>query len=362
VYSGELKENSRVYCPSKDKKENVAQLWQINASKRERDGQIPKVAAGDIVGVIGPREAVTGDTLCDSKAPIQLESIQFPQTVIEMAIEPETTAERKKLGETLEMLKRQDPTFQAKDNADTGQTLISGMGELHLEIIKNRLLRDFNLNVKVHKPRVSYRETISHAVVSTGECHRQVAGQNLFAKITIRMEPVEEAGAGVQVLNLAASAMPPSLSDAAIEELKGRGQGGGAIGSFPLAKLRVTLLSAELNEQSNETAVTIAAGDAFERGLRQAGPVLLEPIMRLTITTPDDFYGDFLGDLAQRRAKIIHTDSHDSLTVIEAHAPLAELFGYSNAMRSLSQGRAGTSLEPLEYAPAPAEVAASFGV
>ena len=192
VYSGELKANSRVQCPGKDKKENVAQLWQIHAQKKERDGQVASVTAGDIVGVIGPRTAVTGDTLCDAKSPILLEEIDFPKTVIEMAIEPETAAERKKLGDTLEMLKRQDPTFKAVENEDTGQTLISGMGELHLEVIKNRLLRDFNLNVKVHKPRVSYRETIGKTVKVTGECHRLVAGQQLFAKLNLTMEPDSE--------------------------------------------------------------------------------------------------------------------------------------------------------------------------
>ncbi|MEC8305423.1 MAG: EF-Tu/IF-2/RF-3 family GTPase, partial [Planctomycetota bacterium] len=159
VYSGALKSNSRMLCPGKDKKENVAQLWQIHATKKDRDGQVDEVGFGDIVGVIGPRFAITGDTLCDPKAPIELESISFPETVLEMAIEPESTAERKKLADTLEMLKRQDPTFKAKENEETGQTLIGGMGELHLEVIKNRLLRDFNLDVKVHKPRVSYRET-----------------------------------------------------------------------------------------------------------------------------------------------------------------------------------------------------------
>ncbi len=362
VYAGELKENSRALCPSKNKKENIAQLWQIFATKKTRDGQVPKVSAGDIVGVIGPRDAVTGDTLCDAKAPIQLESIEFPQTVIEMAIEPDSTAERKKLNDTLEMLKRQDPTFHAKDNEDTGQMLISGMGELHLEIIKNRLLRDFNLNVKVHKPRVSYRETISDTVTVTGECHRVIAGQHLFAKITIRMEPAETATGDVRVSNLAAGSIQAELGQVAMEELRGRGQGGGPIGSFPLTKMKVSLLSGEFNETTNDVAVRIAAADAFEKGLRESGPVLLEPIMKLTITTPDEFYGEFVGDLAQRRAKIVHTDNLGDITIIEAHAPLAELFGYANSMRSLSQGRAGSSMEPLEYAPAPRDVAVGFGI
>jgi elongation factor G len=260
------------------------------------------------------------------------------------------------------MLKRQDPTFHAKDNEDTGQMLISGMGELHLEIIKNRLLRDFNLNVKVHKPRVSYRETISQNVTVTGECHRMIAGQQLFAKINLRMEPFPAATHEVRVSNQAAGVIQAELGHVAMEELRARGQGGGPIGSFPLVKLKVSLLGGEFNESTNEIAVRIAAGDAFESALRAAGPVLLEPIMKLTITTPDEFYGEFVGDLAQRRAKIVHTDNIGDLTIIEAHAPLAELFGYSNSLRSLSQGRAGSSMEPLEYEPAPSEVADSFGV
>ena len=364
VYSGELKANSRAYCPSKDKKENIAQLWQIHATKRDRDGQVDSISAGEIVGVIGPRFAVTGDTLCDAKAAIELESIEFPETVIEMAIEPETTSERKKLADVLEMLKRQDPTFKATDNEDTGQTLIAGMGELHLEVIKNKLLRDHNLNVKVHKPRVSYRETIASAVELTGECHRMVNGQQLFAKLKLRMEPDNAIESGVEIVNrLPEDCLPKSFQESIVEEIKARGEGGGAIGSFPLAKIRVVLLDAEQAEEgSNEMAFSIAAGEAFENGLNQGGPILLEPIMKLSISTPDEYYGDFVGDLNQRRARIVNTDNRAGITFIEAHAPLGELFGYSGAMRSLSQGRAGASMEPLEYEPAPAEVAEGFAI
>lgn len=361
VYSGELKANSRVECPGQGKKENVAQLWQIHAQKRDRDGKVDTVSTGDIVGVIGPRFASTGDTLCDGKAPILLESIEFPETVIEMAIEPETTADRKKLAEALEMLKRQDPTFEAKEKEETGQTLIGGMGELHLEVIKNRLLRDFNLNVKVHKPRVSYRETVSNSVEVVGECHRMVGGQQLFAKLTLKMEPDDTVESGVKILNMIPpGTLTPEITERVMEEIRGRGDGGGTIGSFPLTKIRVTLLSAEVTEESDEMAFSIAAGEAFEQALREAGPTLLEPIMKLTITTPDDFYGEFVSDLAQRRAQIVNTDSHSGMTFIVAHAPLAELFGYSNAMRSLSQGRAGCSQEPLGYQPAPPEIADGF--
>ena len=361
VYSGELKSNTRAACPGQGKKENIAQLWQIHATKKET--QVESVTAGDIVGVIGPRNAVTGDTLCDPKALIQLESIDFPDTVIEMAIEPESTGERAKLADTLVLLRRQDPTFQAVENEDTGQTLIAGMGELHLEVIKNRLLRDFNLDVKVHKPRVSYRETVSNSVEVVGECHRLVNGQQLFAKLKIRMEPDEQVDAGVSVRTAGvAGKLPAELLEAVREEIVARGEGGGVIGSFPLTKIRVTLLDAEITEESSEMAFSIAAGEAFEAALNQAGPLLLEPIMKLNITTPDDYHGDFVSDLMQRRARVVNTDNRNGMTFIEAHAPLGELFGYSNAMRSLSQGRAGSSMEPLEYEPAPPEVAAAFAM
>ena len=363
IYSGELKSNSRVYCPSKDKKENAAQLWQIHATKKDKEGQLDSVSCGEIVGVIGPRFAVTGDTLCDQKAPILLESIEFPETVIEMAIEPESTTERDKLADTLELLKRQDPTFKAKENEETGQTLIAGMGELHLEVIKNRLLRDFNLKVKVHKPRVSYRETISNSVEVWGECNTLQNGQQLFAKLKIRMEPDPKVDSGVGIRSqLPVNSMPMEFVQDVKDQVKARGEGGGAIGSFPLAKIRVTLINAEANEDSTPVAFAIAAGRAFEEALTKAGPLLLEPIMKLTIMTPEEYYGDFVSDLAQRRAIISSTETHGDITTIIAQAPLAELFGYSSAMRSLSQGRAGTSLEPLEYAPAPPDVAEGFAL
>ena len=363
IYSGTLKGNSRVYLPSQDKKENAAQLWQIHATKKERDGQIDDVSCGEIVGVIGPRFAVTGDTLCDQKSQILLEPIEFPETVIEMAIEPESTAERTKLADTLELLKRQDPTFKANENEETGQTLIAGMGELHLEVIKNRLLRDFNLNVKVHKPRVSYRETISQKVEVWGECHRLVEGQQLFAKVKLSMEPDEKVESGVAIRSrLPVDSMPMEMVQSVKEEIKARGESGGCIGSFPLSKIRVTLLDAEANEESTPMAFSIAAGEAFEDALRKASPILLEPIMKLTVTTPEDYYGEFVGDLAQRRAQIVSTDTVLETTTIVANAPLAELFGYSSAMRSLSQGRAGSSMEPLGYSPAPPDVADGFAM
>ncbi len=357
VYSGKLKAGTRVYNPGKEKKERLQQLWHIQAKRRD---QVEQVEAGDIVGVIGLRHSITGDTLCDPKHPILLEPIQFPETVISMAIEPESTAERKKLAQRLELLRRQDPTFHAQEDPETGQTIISGMGELHLEIIRNRLLRDFKLNVKVHKPRVSYRETIARAVEVTGQCQRQLGGQNLWAKVRIRMEP---AGEEDQLLTIdpAAQELPSQYLAAVIEELTQRSQGGGLYG-FPLINIKLTVLGGEVHEtDSNETAFRIAAVDAFEKALQEAGTVLLEPIMKLEIHTPEDCLGAFVADLQQRRATIRRTDVRGSQAVIEAEAPLANLFGYSGAMRTLSQGRATYTMQPSHYGPAPEEVLERFG-
>ena len=357
VYSGRLKAGSRVYNPGKDRKENVPQLWRIQADERQ---QVSEVEAGDIIGVIGMRHTVTGDTLCDPRSPILLESITFPETVISMAIEPETSTERKKLADVLEMMKRQDPTFRARESEETGQTLISGMGELHLEVITHRLVRDYGLHVRVHKPRVSYRETIEKGVEVTGRCHRTMAGQSLFAELRIRMEPFPRAGRPVTVLVAGGEALPPACLNAAIQVLTEQGEGGGMLG-FPLLNVKISVLGGTVHEtESNELAFRLAAADAFNRGLRQAGIVLLEPIMRLEVTMPEEFLGDFVSDLQQRRAVITRTHNRGRHTVIEAHAPLANLFGYSNAMRGLSQGRASCTMEPSSYGPAPPEVLQSF--
>ncbi|HEY6565762.1 MAG TPA: GTP-binding protein, partial [Pirellulaceae bacterium] len=260
VYSGQLHANSRVLNTTRNLKENVAQLWHIHATKKEREGQVDHVGAGDIVGLIGPRDSITGDTLCDTRAPIRLETIEFPETVISMAIEPDSTAERKKLGEVLEMMKRQDPTFRAEENADTGQTLISGMGELHLEVIKHRLLRDFHLEVKVHKPRVNYRETIGQLVEVLGECHRQMGGEQLFAELRIRFEPLVQDGPVVVWSKCPPEELPDEFLAVAMEECQARGTGGGVIGGFPLSKLRVTILGGAYHPaNSNAIAFRIAA-------------------------------------------------------------------------------------------------------
>jgi elongation factor G len=357
IYSGTLEGNSRVLNPGKNGKENVAQLWRIHASKK--DEQLESASAGDIVGVIGLRESVTGDTLCDTREPILLESIEFPQTVISMAIEPESTADKKKLSETLDMLRKQDPTFKASENEETGQTLISGMGELHLEVIQHRLQRDFKLNVKVHNPRVSYRETIRTAAEAEGECRRLINGVQHTGKVLVKVEPAPNA-AEVIVRAAPNHGLSSEYLTVVMEELENAAQGGGAFG-FPLMWLKVTLLGGEVHEtESSDIAFRTAANLAFDAAVREAGAVLLEPIMKLEISTPDEHVGDLVSDLQQRRAIINHTQSRGHLTVLHAEAPLANLFGYSSAMRSLSQGRASCSMTPSTYAAAPDEVLKRF--
>jgi len=356
LYSGTLKANTRAFNPGKDEKENVSQLWHVQADDRK---QVPEVEAGDIIGIIGLRHSVTGDTLCDAKAPILLESIAFPDTVISMAIEPESSAERKKLADTLDMLKRQDPTFRASESVETGQTLISGMGELHLEVIKHRLLRDFKLNVRVHKPRVSYREAVDKSAEATGEAVIQTGGQNFAARVSIRLEPNMSADKPL-VLNQSGGKIPEVFLQPILETLAAQTEGSGSVG-FPLMKIKVTLLGSDATEETaNEQVVRRAAADAFNTALTACGPVLLEPIMKLEITTPEDHLGDIVADLQQRRAMITETAIRGRTTMIHAQAPLANLFGYSSAIRSLSQGRASCSMEPAAYGPAPKDVLQSF--
>jgi elongation factor G len=358
IYSGTLKGNSRVLNATRDKKENVAQLWRIHASKR--DEQLESAQAGDIVGIIGLRDSITGDTLCDTREPIVLESIEFPETVISMAIEPESTGDKKKLSDALAMLRKQDPTFAASESEDTGQTLISGMGELHLEVIQHRLRRDFNLNVKVHNPRVSYRETVASTAEAVGECNRLINGVQHVADVKIRVEPFESATGGNVVTNVLDHGLPSEMLTVVLDTLENVAHGGGLL-SFPLMRVKVTLLGGTAHETgSTEIAFRTAASLAFNAALREAGEVLLEPIMKLEVSTPDAHVGDLIGDLQQRRAIINDQEARSGRTVIHAQVPLAELFGYSSAMRSLSQGRASCSMEPSTYSAAPEEVLKRF--
>jgi elongation factor G len=351
VYSGQLKAGTRVYNPGKDKKEICSRLYHIRADEREK---VDLVSAGDIVGVVGLKDSVTGDSLCDAAHPVLLERIEFPETVISMSIEPVSSADKGKLADTLA---GEDPTFAYKVNEETGQTLISGMGELHLEILKNRMIRDYKLKVHVGRPRVSYRETIKQAVRRVqGSCIRQTGGSGLYAKVTIDLEPqTQPKGAPVLAfVNKLKGGVIPSEFLASIEAgFREEAKSGGRTG-YPLVDLKVTLVDGDTHDtDSNELAFRFAASDALRKAVQEAGSVLLEPIMKIEVVTPEDYLGNITADLSSRRALIDKTLTRGKLMVIEARAPLEKMFGYSTAVRSLSQGRASYSMEPLEYSAAP---------
>ncbi len=358
IYSGTLKAGSRAWNPERQKKENVAQLWHVQADRRE---QVSSCSAGDIIGVIGPRQSVTGDTLCDAQSPIVLESIEFPETVISMAIEPETSLERKKLSETLEMMKRQDPTFRAIESEETGQTLISGMGELHLEVIRHRLEREFNLHCRVHKPRVSYKETLAKPVQVQGESNRQVAGQTLEAMVALAAEPTgEQSGVTVEQGWFPESEQLADVARIMTDSVRESAERGGLKGC-PLWGVRIVVQETAVPEPlPTDVAIRIAAADGIDRMLETAGTVLLEPVMRIEVSVPEEHLGDVINDLQQRRAIITATEIRSGMNVLTAEAPLAGMFGYSAAVRSVSQGRASFTMAPLKYGPASAETAESF--
>lgn len=359
IYSGTLKPGSRVLNVGKNEKENVPQIYRLLAGHKEliKDA----VYAGDIVGVVGLNRTVTGDTLSETNKPILLESIEFPETVISMSIEPDTSAERKRLDEVLAMMRRQDPTFSAVVNPETGQTLISGMGELHLEIIKHRLLRDFHLNVRVRPPRVSYRETLRSAAEVVGECNRKIGDTQIFAQVKMKIEPFMKGDKSVLVIPFLpiGTPCPPELQDAAVQTLRDQADGGGMFG-FPLIHIKITVEDVVMDETTNETAVNIASADAFNKAILEAGIDLMEPIMKVEVTAPDESVGAIIGDLQQRRAQINQTYVRGRSTIIEAEAPLEKLFGYANDIKSLSQGHATFTMAPFTYRPAPKEVMESF--
>jgi len=353
VYSGVLKSSSRVLNPRTGKKEFVSQIWRVMAGSREK---IDEVHAGDIIGVIGPKESVTGDTLCDPQRPILLESIIFPQTVISMAVEPDSSAERKKLADVLTRLGKQDPTFDTHISDETGQTIISGMGELHLEVIRNRMEKDFGLKVRVHKPRVTYRETVSHAVEAEGEFQRKTGETVQYGKVVLRLEPFDGEDSVSLKNGMKPGAMPTELEKTLEQAVLEEARGGGIVG-YPLMKLRFEIVDAVYRPgETTDIAVQAAAKEAVRNCLTQAGVVLLEPIMRLEVVTPESFLGNIQADLNARRAMIVNSERRGDLCVLEAHVALAQMFGYSTQIRSLSQGRATYSMEPLKYDEAPPEV------
>ncbi|MFN9721035.1 MAG: elongation factor G [Planctomycetota bacterium] len=357
VYSGVLTGNSKLLNPRLNKKEMVTQLWHVQSDSREK---VDVVEAGDICGIIGLKDSATGDTLCEANSPIALESIVFPETVISMAIEPESSADRKKLEDTLRRLERQDPTFRVKSNADTGQTIISGMGELHLEVIRHRMERDFKLKVKFHKPRVSYREKLCGEVVVDVDFARQMPSGAIGFGLKLRANELTEPSAGPAIVvnsRVPAEAMPKQMLQVLLESVQKEAEGGGVYGN-PLMGLALTIEAVSFREgESNEVAIRMAASEAFHKVLSQGKMAILEPIMSVEVVTPEDFLGNIQSDLNSRRAVIVNSDRRGDLCVLQCEVPLVEMFGYSNQIRSLSQGRASYSMEPCRYEIAPPNVA-----
>ncbi len=351
VYSGTLKASSRVLNPALNEKENLSRMFRVFAKKRE---QIDQAEAGDIVAVIGLKESLTGHTLCDTKAPVLLEKIEFPEAVIAQSIEPVSSKDRDKLVGILQSLTRQDPTFHTRISEETGQMLISGMGELHLEVLTRRIRDDFKVEVNVGQPRVSFRETVTTAAEAEGRFVREFAGRGHFAVVKLRLEPMERESGG-ESWQFADATPPETLTPEFLEAVRQGVQDAAASGvvhGSPVIDWKATLIDAQVSEdESSELAFENAARVAFENAMREANPVVLEPVMKVQIVTPDESFGTVNSDLNVRRAVITGTDIRGPFRVVDAHVPLRELFGYTTQLRSMTQGRASATMEMSHFAP-----------
>jgi elongation factor G len=346
VYSGKLTTGSYVYNVAKGKKERIGRLLKMHANKREEIGE---VSAGDIAAAVGLKDTRTGDTLCDEKHPILLEVIKFPEPVISLAVEPKTKQDLDKLGYSLEKLAQEDPSFQVKSDEETGQTIISGMGELHLEIIVDRLLREFKVQANVGKPQVAYRETIRGRAEAEGKYIKQTGGRGQYGHVYLRVEPAES-GVGLEFVNKIVGGAVPREYIAPVEKGVRERMESGILAGYPLRDIRVTLFDGSFHEvDSSEMAFKIAGSMALVSACQKADLVLLEPIMKVEVLVPQDFMGDVIGDLNSRRGKIHGMRARGTSQIVDAAVPLSEMFGYSTDLRSKTQGRATYSMEFESY-------------
>ncbi|MDP4537502.1 elongation factor G [Alkalimonas collagenimarina] len=354
VYSGVVQSGSGVYNSVKQKKERIGRIVQMHANSRE---EIKEVLAGDIAAAIGLKDTTTGDTLCDIDHPIILERMEFPEPVISVAVEPKTKADQEKMGVALGKLAAEDPSFRVHTDEETGQTIISGMGELHLDILVDRMKREFKVEANVGKPQVSYRETIRGKTEVEGKFVRQSGGRGQFGHCWLRIEPQEE-GAGYTFVNEVVGGVIPKEYIPAVDKGIQEQMKNGILAGYPVIDVKVTVFDGSYHDvDSNEMAFKIAASMGFKKGALQATPVILEPIMKVEVVTPEEFMGDLVGDLNRRRGIINGMeDAPGSMKIIDANVPLSEMFGYATHMRSLSQGRASYSMEPLNYSEAPNNV------
>ncbi|HEU63811.1 MAG: Elongation factor G [Candidatus Anoxychlamydiales bacterium] len=353
VYSGVLEKGTSIINTTKDKKERVSRLLEMHANQRkDKDAFF----TGDIAACIGLKNTTTGDTLCTEDNPLILEKMEFPEPVISMAIEPKSKADREKLSVALASLSEEDPTFKVRSNEETGQTIISGMGELHLEILRDRMFREFKVDANVGKPQVSYKETITKPTKIEHKFIKQSGGRGQYAHVVLELEP-NEAGKGNEVVNkIVGGVIPKEYIPAATKGII-EGLATGVLAGYNLVDTKVTIVFGSYHEvDSSEMAFKICASMAIRDGAKQASPVILEPIMKVVATTPEDYLGDIIGDLNKRRGKILGQDMQKKVLVITAEVPLSEMFGYSTQLRSLSSGRATYTMEPSHFEKVPAKI------
>jgi elongation factor G len=355
VYSGWLRVGSSVVNATKGRKERIGRLLRMHADHRE---ELQEVHAGDIGATLGLKSTFTGETLCAPSGPIVLESITFPEPVISVAIEPRTTADQEKMAQALERLAEEDPTFQVRVDENTGQTLIRGMGELHLEVLVDRMLREFKVRANVGKPRVAYRETITQSVRSEGHFMRQTGGRNHYGHVVLDLEPLSP-GEGFEFVDRRSEEVIPDDFVPAVEEGAREAMESGVLAGYPLVDLRATLVGGSFDEDdSSELAFKVAGSMALRDGVQEAGPVLLEPVMKSEIVAPEEFVGEVVGDLNARRAQIEKLEPRPAgIQAVLAYVPLAEMFGYATALRSMTQGRGTFTMEFAHYAQVDRQVA-----
>lgn len=346
VYSGVLSSGSYVYNSTKDIKERVGRLLKMHANKRE---EVKEVSAGDIAAVVGLKSTLTGDTLCDEKNPIILEAMEFPEPVMSVAIEPKTKADQEKLSQSLAKLTQEDPSFKVSFDEETGQTIISGMGELHLDIIVDRLLREFKVGANIGKPQVAYKETVRAGAKAEGKFVRQTGGRGQYGHVYLEVEPLEQ-GKGFEFENKIVGGTIPREYIPAVEKGVKEAADRGILAGYPLVDVRARLYDGSYHEvDSSEMAFKIAGSMAFKEAVKKAKPVLLEPIMSIEVVTPEEYMGDVIGDLNSRRGRIQNIERRGNAQVIKAQAPLAEMFGYATDLRSKTQGRATYTMQFSRY-------------
>jgi elongation factor G len=350
VYSGRVRVGAQLYNAGRGSKERLGRLLLMHANRRE---EIDEVDTGCIAATLGLKNTFTGDTLCDASQPVLLEDIKFPEPVISLAVEPKSKADQDKMGETLSKLAEEDPTFKIRSNEETGQTLISGMGELHLEVLIDRMLREFSVQVKVGKPQVAYKETITTAVEAEGRFIRQTGGRGQYGHCWLRIEPGER-NSGFKFVNQVRGGDISREYIPAIEAGVREALDNGGISGYPLVDIKVAVFDGSEHEvDSSEMAFKMAGSFALKEGVAKAKPVILEPIMKLEAVTPASFLGDVIGDLNSRRGHVEGIETHGETCVIHSYVPLAESFGYATALRSITQGRATYSMEFHQYREVP---------